>query len=168
MRLLVFSLCIALLTVYGFGQDSYAPVNQCDGALNIFENNSYNLQFTGEKNGIVESAYPSLKAKVSNNQLWVSYIAASDGELSLNASVKEGFVKMVIFKQEMNDICDEVSRGIAEIQRLYVKEELTEIGLSKEKKSGYVYPLSLKKGEKIQILFLSFVQFTKLCVKIFG
>lgn len=153
MRNLTLTAFFALASCVLLAQTGDAPVSECEGSLNIFENDNYTLQFTGKNSSVVEKAYPSLSEKLTGNQLWMTFIAPGDGKLHFDASISTGFVKMVIFKQDREEVCSEISRGIAEIQRMYVSKELSAIGLSTEQKEGYMYSLQLVKGEKIQLVF---------------
>ena len=130
-------------------------INSCSGAINIFENNLYQLQFTGKKNSPSIAAYKSLETIGQGNQLWVSYVAGSAGELNFSANVKKDFVQMVIFQELANKMCSEITSGVAEIVRLHSKRENQSIGLSKSTGSGFLYSLSLQKSDKINILFSS-------------
>lgn len=153
MRYLILILLFALLSTRIYSQTGEVPVNECEGALNIFDNDSYTLQFTGKNSSVIENSYPSLTDKLTGNQLWVTYIATSDGVLNFDANISTGSIKMVIFSQEMNDVCGEISRGVAEIQRLFVSDNSANIGLSTERKNGYLYSLELLQGQKIQLVF---------------
>ena len=149
-------LLISLFSVSLTAQTQKAnAINSCSGAINIFENNLYQLQFTGKKNSPSIEAYKSLSTIGQGNQLWVSYVAGSSGELNFSANVKKDFVQMVIFQELANKMCSEVTSGVAEIVRLHSKRENKSIGLSKSTGSGFLYSLSLQKGQKINILFSS-------------
>ncbi len=150
--LLLISLFSVSLTAQNQQDNS---INSCSGAINIFENNLYQLQFTGEKNSPSIEAYKSLSTIEQGNQLWVSYVAGSAGELNFSANVKKDFVQMVIFQELANKMCSEITSGVAEIVRLHSKRENKSIGLSKSTGSGFLYSLSLQKGQKINILFSS-------------
>lgn len=128
-------------------------INSCSGAINIFENNTYQLQFTGKKNSTSIEAYKSLLTIGQENQLWISYVAGSTGELNFSANVKKDFVQMVVFQEIENKMCAEIESGVAEIVRLHSKREQQSVGLSKSTGGGFLYSLSLQKGQKINILF---------------
>ena len=127
--------------------------NSCVGAINIFENGDFQLQFTGEENDNFISSYPSLKEVENSNQIWCSYIAAASGSLSFKASTQEDFLQMVIFTQEVDDICGEIQKGVAEIKRLQIDKTFKEIGLDTTVEGGIMYSLKLRQGEKIHVLF---------------
>ena len=143
-----------LLPFCNFSQGkAKSPINQCLGAINIFENNDYSLQFTGENTKSVENSYPSLVERVSGNKIWCSFIAPEDGELSFDASVMEGYIKMVIFQEGKNEICGEINNGAADIKRLQTSENYKTIGLSKSVGNGKMFSLPLTEGKKVNILF---------------
>ncbi len=128
-------------------------LNSCNKAINIFDNDDYTLQFSGDKNTAIQNAYPFLAEKLKENQVWCTYIAPEDGELDLSATIANGFVQMIIFKEDRKDICEEIDRGISEIERMMIKDSIKTVGLSKGTGSGIMYSVELKKGEKIMLIF---------------
>jgi len=128
-------------------------VNTCYGAANIFSNGSYRLQFTGKKNVNSLVRYKSLQTVETDNQLWVSFIAPTNGELNFKASIEDGFVQMVVFDQLKKEICNELKTGVAEVNRLYIKKDKGRVGVSKETGNGFLYTIKLKEGQKINIVF---------------
>ncbi len=128
-------------------------LNSCNKAINIFDNDDYTLQFSGDKNTAIQNAYPFLAEKLKENQVWCTYIAPEDGELDLSATIANGFVQMIIFKEDRKDICEEIDRGISEIERMMIKDSIKTVGLSKGTGSGIMYSVELKKGEKIMLVF---------------
>lgn len=149
---IVISLFTTLCLAQSSRKDPNRP-NVCGGAINIFNNDDYALQFTGEKSGALPTNYPSLSAINSDNLLWVTYIAPGNGELTFDASVKNGTLQMVIFEQGKMDLCEAIKQGASEIKRLYLKSDRTKIGLSYEVGNGFQYALELNAGQKITVLF---------------
>lgn len=150
LRYLIY-LTIQLTLFVGVAQSP--AINSCVGAINIFDNDDYTLQFPGGKNATIQEAYPFLNEKLKENQIWCTYIAPDDGELELSATIANGFVQMLIFKEDRKDICEEIGSGISEIERMMVKDSINAVGLSKETGNGYMYSVELKKAEKIMIIF---------------
>lgn len=154
---ILFIIGLLLLSPYAISQNQGkidAPLNSCSGGINIFDNGDFQLQFTGKKgsdNGV--SAYPSLAGINSENVIWVTYIAPKTGDLTFTASKKSGFVQMVIFQQEQNDICGEIAKGMAEIKRLHIGKESSIVGLDYRVDGGIMYSLPMVEGQKFQILF---------------
>lgn len=152
-----FILTIVLLCLTSFSQKpglNETSLSSCIGAVNIFDDGNYQLQFTGKKaNNKVLEAYPSLAETNSGNFIWISFIAEEDGELTFDASKETGFLQMIVFKQYENDICGEIGSGTAEIKRLFLKKDQKKVGLDYEIGGGKLYSLPLNKGKKIQILF---------------
>ncbi len=60
---------------------------------------------------------------------------------------------MVIFEQDQKDICGEIAQGIAEIKRLHIGKESSIVGLDYRVEGGIMYSLSMKEGQKYQLLF---------------
>lgn len=136
-----------------FNNHSDVSVNQCVGAVNIFNNGEFTLQFTGEKGKNNIKAYPSLEKVSLENQIWVSFIAPVAGTINFKADNESGYVQMVIFKQLENSICEEIERGVSEIERLSLSKEFSSISLSENVSESSMYPIKIGVGEKISILF---------------
>lgn len=143
---------IVQLTLFA-GIAQSPAINSCNGAINIFDNDDYTLQFPGGKNTTVQETYPYLKEKLKANQIWCTYIAPDDGELDLSAHIAEGYLQMVLFKEDRKDICEEIGSGVSEIERLMIKDSVATVGLSKNTGNGMMYSVELKKGDKIMIIF---------------
>lgn len=131
-----------------------ADFTVCEGAINIFENGEFRLQFTGEdsKNEVLES-YNSTKELAESNQIWVAYKANEAGTLTYQASNKEGFLQMVVFQNERESICGELNKGVAEIKRIHKKTEDKLVGLSYDIGGGVMYALDLQKGDEVVVMF---------------
>lgn len=150
--LLLFLLLLAFDISAQKGSNHSDAINTCVGAVNLFDNGEYQVQFTGKKAENSVAAYPSLAEISAENQIWISFIATQAGELRFTAEKESGFLQMVIFEQERDDICGEIQNGVAEIKRLHVKKDSPKVGLDYEIGSGVLYALKLRKGAKIQVL----------------
>jgi outer membrane protein OmpA-like peptidoglycan-associated protein len=152
----LFVLFFILFASFSFSQREISDnIGDCDGATNILNPGTFNLQFTG-KGGTVQDLlkYPSLASVSETNSLWCSFVAPFNGRLSLNAKVIKGAVKMIIFTNETDDLCGDVLKGVAEIKRMILKPTKPEIGLSLTVSENFFYPMDLVKGESVMILFL--------------
>lgn len=139
--------------------DAYArdQTNSCVGAINIFENGDFRLQFEGVANTENEilNAYPSLVDLQQANMLWCSFVASETGSLTFNASCEKSFLQMVIFKKEKGGICSEIKSGIAEIQRLHLNTADQIVGLDYKIGGGVLYSLPMNAEDHIMIAFAS-------------
>lgn len=155
-KLIILSI-LSLVSIGAFGQlfnnKTDFPVYDCVGAVNIFNNGDFTLQFTGEKSQTELNAYHSLGEFNSHNNLWVSYIAAESGVINFKATTSNGYLQMAIFNQLENSICEEIITGISEIERVITSKEFSEIGLNKNINTSQMYPVRLETGQKINILF---------------
>jgi len=155
MTKVAFLLISVLLSAPLFGQQNVGKdgknMHACEGAINIFESGNYQLQFNGGSDNSFTS-YPSLSVIDSENTLWCSYIAPEAGSIKMNAHVATGFVQMVIFEQDFDDICGEISMGVAEIKRLMLSKDNGNVGLRKEIDDSHLYSLHLDAGKKIYVL----------------
>lgn len=137
------------------------PPNSCEGAVNIFNNGTFSLEFTGKKGEPYISGYPSLSSVNEENTLWCSYLANEDGELTFTASTESEFLQMVVFNQEEKGICEEIKNGFSEIKRLNINKETQTMGLASEVNDSFLYALKLNEGDKINILFNTIEKSTK-------
>jgi len=144
---------ILSFTLYGQKGKYSSNLSSCTGAINIFENGHFNLQFTSKKDIDFISSYPLLTSIGKENQIWCSYIASTTGVLNFKANVDNDFLQMVIFTQEVDDICGEIQKGIAEIKRVHISKEFKEVGLNNAVSNGTMYSLKMRQGEKIHVLF---------------
>ncbi len=127
-------------------------MNSCDGAINIFDSDEYQLAFNGGSDNLIE-AYPTLSDIDSENTLWCTYIAPAEGSLSFEASVDDGYLQMVMFKPESDDICLDISQGISEMQRVMIGKDHDVIGLSKNVNDNHLYSYKMNAGQKVYVLF---------------
>ncbi len=132
---------------------SDSPFYDCNGALNLFENGDFTIQFTGKKTATDLSNYNSLENLSTDNMVWCSFVAPQSGTITFKASVKNDFLQMVVFAEEENDVCQDINRGISEIRRMHVKRDVTEVGLAAEIGGGVLYKLDIKEGQHFQIAF---------------
>lgn len=110
----------------------------------------YKMRFTGSYGNNKDlSEYSSLKSKIiESNSIWSSFEAPFDGTFYIDLSA-ESFLKMVVFKSESSNFCGEIHRGVAEIERLIAVDSADNIGLSEERKKGYLYPIEMRKNQEI-------------------
>jgi outer membrane protein OmpA-like peptidoglycan-associated protein len=141
-------------------------IADCEGAVNLFTNGNYSIQFTG-KPGYIDDLlnYPSLADISSKNIVWISYIAESDGVATLNASISENYLQMIIFQEMTSNVCVELSNGTAEIKRMYKKKDQMVVGLDSNVAGGKLFPIQLMAGQKIMIAFTT-LEKTKPVVKL--
>jgi outer membrane protein OmpA-like peptidoglycan-associated protein len=152
------TICISLILLFNF-VNSFSQmdkgISDCEGAINIFQSGSFSLQFPS-KGGVDNdfSEYPSLSSVSEKKSIWFTFIAPSNGYVSLSAEIKKGNLKMIVFQQQKKDLCEEIHRGTAEIKRLLISKDTNYVGLAIEPKSNQLYPLNLKLGQKISIVLI--------------
>jgi outer membrane protein OmpA-like peptidoglycan-associated protein len=136
------------------GQKDDVSVNNCEGAINVFKNDDYKIQFTGVKcqHPILEQ-YKSLELINETNIIWLSFLAPENGSLSFSAETKKDFLQMVIFQEDEQNICTEIKNGVAEIKRLSLDKNISSTGLDFQTRQGFLYPLKLQKNDHIMIAF---------------
>jgi len=133
------------------GKDA-VNMNSCQGAINIFDDGDFDMQFTGKSDNSFKN-YPSLSQVDGNNTLWCSFIAPADGDLTFVGRVKKGFIQMVVFEEHDGKICDEIENASAEILRLNLSKNNTSVGLDYKIDSSFLYSLHMNAGMKIHVLF---------------
>lgn len=156
MTKVVFLFIILLVSSPIYGQQKVGKdavnMNSCEGAINIFNDGDFDMQFTGNSDNSIKN-YPSLKNIDGSNFLWCSYIAAEEGNLTLTGSIESGYLQMVVFEESLGDICSEINNASAEILRLINSKTNSIVGLNNKVDSNYLYSLRLTSGQKIHILF---------------
>lgn len=156
MTKVVFLFIILLTSSPIFGQKKVGKdavnMNSCEGAINIFEDGDFDMQFTGSGDNAIKE-YPSLQNIDGNNYLWCSYIASAEGDLTLLASVKKGYLQMVVFEEYDGKICNEIHTASAEILRVNQSKNNLTVGLDYKVDSSFLYSLHLTAGQKIHVLF---------------
>jgi outer membrane protein OmpA-like peptidoglycan-associated protein len=129
-------------------------INSCEGAINLFDNGDYHIQFTGKKshhNSLGE--YGSLAEFNEENIVWFSYVAPTSGDLTFRGTVDQDFLQMAVFKEEKNAVCEDIHNGVAEIQRLHKKKNNKSTGLDFKVEDGVLYALHLREGDHIMVAF---------------
>lgn len=147
-----------LLSSFVFGQvviENSESISDCSGATNILKAGWYKMQFTG-KSGIANdfAAYPSLKACPEKNSLWCSFKAPAEGRFSIDASMIEGPLHMIIFDSDSKYPCEEIKNGTANIRRLNI-EDTNVTGLNLITGKNVLYPIDLYAGKELVICFLT-------------
>ncbi|TNF47318.1 MAG: OmpA family protein [Bacteroidetes bacterium] len=151
---LTFLMSLFSSVFFAQAKKSGESIADCLGAMNLFKSGKYAIQFTGTGGSEKEFAnYPSLTDLSDENVVWLSFIAEQDGTLSFTASLKQDYLQMIVFEEGRTDICSEIGKGVAEIQRLHKDKSVQSVGLNQNVKTGFLYPLSLKAGKKILIGF---------------
>ncbi len=151
---LAFSLthCLLSFSQKGSGK-TYA---ECEGTINIFKSRTFDLQFIGKRGKSQRFAqYPALKHLVSGNQIWFSFIAPTDGSISLDLESKSVGLGLIVFDAQGNDVCTEISRGNAEIVRMVLPQKSTKIGLSESVTDSFLYPVSIKEGKVLHFVVIA-------------
>ena len=129
-------------------------ISDCDGGMNILEPGVFSIQFTGSGGLFPDIAnYPSLAKITEKNSIWCTFIAPFSGNVKLDASLPSGLLQMVIFEQGEGELCDDISKGVADIKRVIDSPSGPSVGLNNTPNSDQLYSLELREGQKICILF---------------
>jgi outer membrane protein OmpA-like peptidoglycan-associated protein len=152
--LFVFSLCFSAL---GFSQATFfssESIADCSGATGIIYPGSYTLQFPDSKGKVDDLvAYGSLQKINEKNSLWCYFIAPHDGKLSIDAQIVAGTLQMIAFQNDEDDLCVGLQKGSTEIKRIIDQQLSNKVGLSVNVNENNLYPLEIKKGQKVMFLF---------------
>jgi flagellar motor protein MotB len=148
----IFLTAIAVSLYAQTEREQSESIADCEGAVNLFKSGNYAIQFTG-KEGFIDDLmnYPSLAEISSRNIVWMSFIADADGDVTLEASIPENFLQMIVFQETTSNVCAELSKGTAEIKRMYKEKDQKFVGLDSNVSSGKLYPMHLLSGQKIMI-----------------
>lgn len=152
--LFIFFLCFSSL---GFSQSAFFSsecIADCSGATGIIYPGVYSLQFADSKGKVDDlAAYSSLQKISEKNSLWCYFIAPCDGELSVEAIIKTGTLQMIAFQNDEDDLCIGLQKGSTEIKRIIDQQSSKKVGLSVNVDESNLYPLTIKKDQKVMFLF---------------
>lgn len=141
---------------FGYTQKVKDTYSVCEGTINIFRSNSFTLQFLGHKgNNNRFSQYPALKHITSGNQIWFSFVAPTNGTISLELSSKRTGLKLIVFDAAENNVCTDISSGNAEIKRLLEPADVSVIGLNEHVTEAFQYPLTIEKGKTLHFVVVA-------------
>jgi outer membrane protein OmpA-like peptidoglycan-associated protein len=156
MRFLIILFLILVSDVWAQSERLISSDNiaDCSGAVPILTPGKYSIQFPGN-NGMVKDldAYPSLKTLSKKNSIWCYFIAPYDGRFSLEASITSGLVQLVAFQNDEQEVCNGLYNGSSEIKRIIQNPLESTIMLSLVFNKNSLYPVDLKKDQKIMLLF---------------
>lgn len=131
MNLISLFVCTAFLLMGSFGH-SQPPkdCSTCEGTINIFSSNTFDVQFIGSKGKTtVFQQYPALNKISSGNQIWFSFVAPTDGRVEMTISSKQTGLNLIVFSAENKNVCDEIAFGNAIVERMIVPPNSNKIGL---------------------------------------
>ena len=152
--LFIFFLCFSSL---GFSQSTFfssESIADCSGATGIIYPGVYSLQFADSKGKVDDlAAYSSLQKISEKNSLWCYFIAPCDGKLSVEAIIKTGTLQMIAFQNDEDDLCIGLQKGSTEIKRIIDQQSSNKVGLSVNIDESNLYPLTIKKDQKVMFLF---------------
>jgi outer membrane protein OmpA-like peptidoglycan-associated protein len=146
-----------LISTVLFGQDKAMDYTSCEGTLNIFRTQKYNLNFLGNTEPSTTFAeYPALSKITSGNQIWFSFIAPADGEISMSLESSSSNLSLLVFDTLFSyNICNEIKMGLAEIIRMVTPTASKKVGLSKNVNDSYLYPISIAKGKVLNFVVIA-------------
>jgi len=155
MKELLFILSLLSFSVYG--QDNFfisENIADCSGAAEILNPGSYSIQFTGGSGAMKDlNAYPGMKDIKEKNSLFFKFTAPYDGRLTLDATISEGLVQLFIFQGTSENLADDILQGTAMLKREIRNPATPTVGLSLVIDENKLYPLEMKRGDKIMIMF---------------
>ena len=151
---------ILLIILFGtspiFGQQKVGKgavnMNSCEGAVNIFDDGDFDMQFTGGTDNSTKN-YPSLSKIDGDNTLWCSFIAPAGGDLTFAGSVEKGYLQMVVFEELTGEICEELDKATAEILRMNLSKDNSTVGLDYKVDESFLYSLHMEAGMKVHVMF---------------
>jgi outer membrane protein OmpA-like peptidoglycan-associated protein len=141
----------------GFSQSPFFSsenIADCSGATGIIYPGNYTLQFADSKGKVDDLvAYNSLQKINEKNSLWCYFVAPCDGKLSIDAIISVGTLQMIAFQNDEDDLCTGLQKGSTEIKRIIDHQQANKVGLSVIVNDNFLYPLSIKKDQKVMFLF---------------
>lgn len=129
-------------------------IADCSGATGIIYSGNYTLQFPDSRGTVNDLVgYSSLREIKEKNSIWCYFIAPCDGKLSIDAFISTGTLQMIAFQNNEDDLCLGLQNGSTEIKRIIDQRLTNKVGLSVIINENYLYPLSIKKDQKVMFLF---------------
>ncbi|MCO5260959.1 MAG: OmpA family protein [Crocinitomicaceae bacterium] len=146
-----------LISFFSFTQKDEGDYSVCDGMLNIFRTQKFDIQFLGNKGASTTfSEYPALEKITSGNQIWFSFIAPADGLISLDIESKDANLSLLVFDTlNREDVCQQIKTGNAEIIRMLTPKEGHKIGLNYNVTDNYMYPVEIYKGHLLYFVIIA-------------
>lgn len=143
------------LSTFSIAQEDQREVSDCYGAVNFDNTGDFNIKFTG-KTGYENDlkGYPNYEHLSETNPIWATFQAPFDGTFYLKSQSKN-IVSLIVFKVNTSDPCSAIHNGSAEVERFIQNDSLTEIGLDTSKQKGFLYPITLDKGDVLYFYFNS-------------
>lgn len=154
---LLLSVLLAFSRIWGQHKlETSSSIGDCTGSAPILQTGSYTLQFPGASGTKKDfAAYPSISGLNEKNTIWLSFKAPFDGRLTFSAAFStEEVLNMIVFENETRDICDDISKGKAEIRRLAV-EKSNKVGLDLVTSKNVLYPIDMLEGKTVMICLLA-------------
>ncbi len=145
--------------VWGQKDPKSYKVNDCYGAAIIDHPGDFTFNLTGRTGDEDDlSGLPSLSDFNVKNSFWVSFRAPHDGLLMFDAFCPKGAMNVVVFTSNADDICNDIHRGAAEIERKLSVEERDTFGFNKSPNNNFLYGIPLLQGQEIYVFFNSSVE----------
>lgn len=153
-----FVFCFLFLTCFtAYAQDDYFAsdnIADCSGAVEILNNGSYTVQFTGNSGFIQDlGLYDELKDVQEKNSLFFKFTAPYDGKLSLDADISSGLVQLFVFQSSSGSIESDLLLGAAQLKRSIKTPSEPNVGLSLILGANVLSPLDVGKNETVLIMF---------------
>ncbi|MGM0479226.1 MAG: OmpA family protein [Bacteroidota bacterium] len=152
------STILLLFSLGAWGQkdpQSY-KVNDCYGAEMIDHPGDFTFHFTGRTGDDDDlSGLPSLSDFDVKNSFWASFKAPHDGLLMFDAFCPKGAMNVAVFTSNADDICADIHRGAAEIERKLSVDARDTFGFNKTPDNNFLYGIPLLQGQEIYIFFNS-------------
>jgi flagellar motor protein MotB len=141
-------------------QLTVAKPSDCFGATVILSPGTFELDLTGSGGDVDDlAAYKALQDYKEKNSVWAEFSAPFDGVFSFSASSKDVLLSAALFSGFERDMCGKILSGAVEIERLIKNNDNLEIGLGRPTGDGYLFLLSMKKGQSLYLVI--FTQDTK-------
>lgn len=154
-----------ILTTGLSAQTEYFPsdnIADCAGAVEILHPGSYTAEFIGS-GGLVEDliAYPGYANFKEKNSLFFKFTAPFDGRLSLDASVRSGYVQLLVFQNDPgSNIVGDILEGRADITRELRNTITPHVGLSMARDVNSLESIDLQAEETVIMLFMAGKRYT--------
>jgi outer membrane protein OmpA-like peptidoglycan-associated protein len=157
MKFKLIILSFIFLAYSSVAQLGVAKPSDCYGAMVILNPGTFDLDLTGSGGDVDDlvSYRIAMKDCKERNSVWAEFTAPFDGVFSFTASSKETFINAIIFTGNERDMCGKIASGAIEIDRFLRNETYQEIGLGRPTGDGYMYPITLNKGDVLYMVIFT-------------
>lgn len=150
------TIAILLMTFSCLSQEEgIVPISNCEGALQVMQSGTFHLNLMQDDFNPYFSNYNFSKQTKIRQGAWISFQNESEGIVAFDILSNSKDIGFIVFKQNNDAICNEISTGFSEIVRFLNQKDTSLIGLSDSVSTNYLANLELSSNTKLMIFIFS-------------